>query len=732
MTTISIDRASEQEQMLRPMMSRDDSQLKFDRHEDSQITQYLSVVRRWKWVVAAIMLAGVLAAIAYTFAAIPLYRATATLQIQREGARVVKMDDVEPESSVSGNEFYQTQYGLLQSRAVAADTVRRLRLADNIEFLTGYTGADPEDVSGRTRQERAEMATDLVDRYTVVTPVRNSGLVEVSFEATDPKVASRVANTLAVSFIALNLQRKYDATGYARQFLESELAKVRQRLEESERALVNYAGNEQLIEINRVESPEGRTQGQSLAEMDLEVLNRALAQASADRIDAEARLRAARSAGSSSETISDQPLGTINTSLAELEARYQRDLATFKPDYPPMVALRQQIDSLRSAANNRSGQVTRSLEANLRAATSREASLRSNVENLKGNVLDQSRRGIQYNIFQRDADTNRALYDSLLERYKQIGVAGGIGVNNVAVVDEARVPGSPYTPNLLANLLLGVVGGFLIGLLVAFILDQLDDAIKTPADLEKALNLPLLGVVPKEDFEDTIDEIADRKSTLSEAYLAIQTSLSFSTSEGVPKALAVTSANASEGKSTTAFAIAATLGRLGRKVLLIDGDMRNPSLHKILGVTNEHGLAEVLSDNANFADVVQVSALPNLSVMLAGPIPPNPAELLTGSKLPDTLARAREQFDHVIVDSPPVLGLSDGPLIASAIHSTVFVISANSTSTKSAVSSMRRLLDAHAHVVGTVLTKFQSSAHGYAYNYNYNYGPRRNGIKSLG
>lgn len=718
-------RISEDQQMLRPMTRSDETHLKFEQHEESQITQYLAIIRRRKWVVAALVLAGILAATAYTFIATPLFRATTTVQIQRESTRVVDIDDVEPQSAASGAEFYQTQYGLLQSRAVASDTVRRLRLADNLEFLTGYSGADPEDLSGLSRQDRAEMATNLVTAHTVVTPVRNSGLVEVSFEATDPKTASRVSDTLAESFIALNLQRKYDATGYARKFLESELGKVRQRLEESERALVTYAGNEQLIEINRSEDAEGRTQGQSLSEMDLEVLNRALAQARADRIDAEARLRAARSVGSSSEAIADQSLGSISTSLAELEARYERDLATYKPDYPPMVALRQQIDSLRSAVNNRSGKVSQALDANFRAASARESVLQANVNSLKDQLLDQSRRGIQYNIFQRDADTNRALYDSLLERYKQIGVAGGIGVNNVAIVDRALVPGSPYAPNLLANLLLGIVGGFLAGLLLAFILDQLDDAIKTPADLEKALNLPLLGVVPNEDFEDPIAEIADRKSMLSEAYLAIQTSLSFSTSEGVPKALAVTSANASEGKSTTAFAIAATLGRLGRKVLLIDGDMRNPSVHKMIGVANDHGLVEILSDNADFASVIRQTELPNLSVILAGPIPPNPAELLTGEKLPEAIRLGLAQFDHVIVDSPPVLGLSDGPLIASAIHNTIFVIAANSTSTKSAISSLRRLLDAHAHVIGTVLTKFESRAHGYSYNYEYSYGERQ-------
>lgn len=725
MNTHAPARLSDQQQMLQPMLGRTDTTLSFDRHQESQITQYLAVALRRKWVILAFIVVAGLLAVAYTFTATPLYRATTTLQIQREGTRVVKMDDVEPESAAAGPEFYQTQYGLLQSRAVAQEAAKRLRLADNMEFLTGYTGGDERQVANLPRADRNELATGLIQAHTVVTPVRNSGLVEVSFEATDPAIAAKVADALAQSFILLNLQRKYDASGYARRFLEKELAKVRQKLEDSERAVVTYAGQQQLLKINRSEDAQGRTQGQSLSEMDLEILNKALAEAKAARLDSEARLRAARATGSSNESIADQSLGAINTTLATLEAQYQRDLATFKPDYPPMVALRKQIDSLRSSINQRSGQVARSLDASYRAAVARETALQSDVNRLKGEVLDQNRRGIQYGIFQRDADTNRALYDSLLERYKQIGVAGGIGVNNVSIVDSALVPGAPYTPNLIANLLLGIVGGFLLGLFVAFILDQLDDAIKTPTDLESALNLPLLGVVPKEDFDDPVAQISDRKSTLSEAYLAVETSLSFSTSEGVPKALAVTSANASEGKSTTSFAIAATLARLGHKVLLVDGDMRNPSVHKILGLANTSGLSEILSDNADLQESVRGTDLPNLSVLLSGPIPPNPAELLTGPKLAQLTDLALETFAHVVIDCPPVIGLSDAPLITSAIRSTVFVISANATSKKSAVSSMRRLVDARAHVIGTVLTKFQSQAHGYAYNYEYNYGARK-------
>ncbi|MFC4293980.1 GumC family protein [Novosphingobium tardum] len=725
MVSSSLTGESDVDQFVRPLEIRSE-RLSFDRSEDSQLGQYATIIRRRKWIILAALLVAVLGALAYTFSATPLFRAKTVLQIQRESSRVVSSgEDIQPESAVSGTEFYQTQYGLLQSRSVALEAARKLRLADNLEFLTGYSGQDPAEISSLPRQTRLDRAVGLLEQHLQVTPVRNSGLVEVDFDAPSPRVAAQVSNAVAEAFITLNLQRRYDATGYARKFLETELAKVRGRLEDSERAVVNYADNQQLIEINRKVDPEGNTSGQSLSEIDLDVLNRSLAAARADRIEAQARAAAARAAGTSSEALNDQTLGQIRTSLAQLEAQYSRDLATFKPDYPAMVAMRQQIDALRKSANARGSNVGQSLNAVASAAAARESALQAQVNGLKSAVLDQNRRRIQLNIYQRDADTNRTLYDSLLERYKQIGVAGGIGVNNVAVVDRALEPTAPYTPNLLANLLLGLLAGVIFGLAAAFVLDQLDDAIKSPADMEKLLDLPLLGVVPKVSVERPSEELQDRTSALAEAYLAIQTSLNFSTSEGVPRTLAVTSANASEGKSTTAYAIAATLARLGKKVLLIDADMRNPSVHRMLGIDNNHGLVELLTHNAKLPEVTRPSTVDNLTVVTSGPIPPNPAELLTGESLSILLVEARKQFEYVVVDSPPILGLSDAPLIASAMSATVFVIAANSTSAKSAIGSLRRLMEAHAHIIGAVLTKFQAAEHGYSYNYSYSYGARK-------
>ncbi|MEO1922357.1 MAG: polysaccharide biosynthesis tyrosine autokinase [Sphingomonadaceae bacterium] len=704
--------------------------LRFDKIPDTQLSQYVAILRRRKWWILGAALFGILIALGYSLAVTPLYRAAATLQIERESANVTgDIEGIEP-SVLSGNEFYQTQYGLLQSRAVAMATARRLRLADDPDFLTGYSSEGTGEIMQASRQQRLDRAASIVEAGTTVTPVRNSGLVNVSYESPDPEIAAKIPNAIAESHIELNLERRFAATGYAREALETELAKIRQQLEESERRAIGYAGREELIEINRQTDLEGRTTGQSLSEIDLDVLNRELAQARAARIEAQARLDASRRRGASSEALADPAIAELRTRIAELEAKYAAQLAIFKPEYPAMVALRQQIEQLEAAESRRVSSVSDTLDAAYRSARQREGALQASVNRLKDQILNQNQRRIQYNIYQRDADTNRALYESLLERYKEIGVAGGIGINNIALVDQAEVPASPFSPNLLANLLLGLLGGLFGGIGLAFALDQLNDKIASPTDLEQALGLPLLGTIPPVDVDDPFEELQNRISPLSEAYLAVQTSLGFSTSEGVPAIFSVTSANQSEGKSTTSLALAVTLARLGKRVLLIDSDMRNPSVHKLLATDNRHGLVELLTGHGKFEDVVRSTEFERLDVISAGPIPPNPADLLSGESFAETLKAIHAPYDHVVIDSPPVLGLSDAPLIASAVDATVFVIAANSTAERAAVGSLRRLYDARAKVLGAVLTKFESRAHGYSYNYEYEYGQKRGRLLS--
>jgi len=350
--------------------------------------------------------------------------------------------------------------------------------------------------------------------------------------------------------------------------------------------------------------------------------------------------------------------------------------------------------------------------------------LRNRVRGLESELLNLRGRTIQYNIFQREVDTNRQLYDALLQRYKEIGVAGGVGVNNVSVVDRAQVPERPSSPNIPLNVAISLLLGLLIGAGAAVALEQVDQTISDPKELESALGLPLLGTIPKALSDDPVEELADPKTALVEAYLSAQTRLVFTTDHGVPRTLAVTSTRPGEGKTTTAYALARQLARsAGKRVALVDGDMRSPSLHHKFRVPAQPGLSNYLSGDEDLTSMLhEIDS--SLMLVSAGPVPPNAAELLTGDRLKKLLKELSSRFDHVVVDAPPVMGLADTPLIASVSEGVIFVIESHATSATAAGVAVSRLRDSSARLLGALLTKFepQKAQYGYGYGYDYGYG----------
>lgn len=700
---------------------------------ESALTHYMQMLLRRRFVVLVAVLIGLGAAVVVTMSTTRLYRATAQLEIDRQAAKVVSNgNDVDPPAQAQNLEFYQTQYGLLKSRQLADMVVRELSLDDNPMLLSGYRNS-PLGLKRKlpaltgTRPQRALRAAGIVMAHLSVSPVRQSSLVNISFDSPDPSLSARVVNALADAYIASNLQRRYDSSAYARKFLETRLAQLRQKLEESERSLVDYAGREQIINLDAPSSAGGAdaartTPGQSIVASDLAATNSALAQARNDRIAAEARYNRARTSGGvdTAEGATDPTITSLRSARAQLQAEYQKLLPQYKPDYPSMVALHQQIAEIDKQLSRESAAVVDRLRNEYAIAFGRERELASKLGGLKGDVLDLRRRSIQYNIFQRDVDTNRTLYDGLLQRYKEIGVAGGVGTNNASIVDRALVPSGPFTPKTMSNLLLGLLFGLLVGGGLAFLLEQLDESIIAPHDLEAKLGVPLLGSVPfSADGIPVLAALQDRKSDVAEAYLSIQTALRFSTPEGAPRALLVTSARAAEGKSTTALAIASNFASLGRRTLLIDADMRRPSQHKNFETSNVQGLSNALAGDNNLDRLIQSTDRANLSLMTAGPLPPNPSELLATPRLLELIAELLQRFDNVVIDSPPVMGLADAPLISSYVRSTVFVIVAKGTRAKAARIALKRLSDVQAHILGAVLTKFDARRVGYDYGYNY-------------
>lgn len=705
----------------------------------SFIHQYLRIARRRRYVIlgvaAGCMMLGLIATLLMT----PKYTATTSIEISREANQVTNFQGVERETGVADQEFYQTQYGLLESRSLSERVATQLRLVDNPEFFGRFGVTDSEGafqlVNGRYaaagRAERLRVAGGILRNNLSIAPTRFSRLVDIRFTSPDPSFSAQVADAWADNFIQTNLERKVQATSYGRNLLQRQLAQYKERLDGSQRQLVAYATAQQIINLPQPGSG-GTTSERSIVADDLAALNAVLGQATAERIQAEARYQQAGRSGASTEALRNQAINSLRQRRAELAAEYQRLMVQFEPGYPAARAIQSQIDQLDRSIAREEGRVSGSIEADYREAVDREQNLQGRVAKLKANYLDLRRRSIQYNIYQQEVDTNRALYDGLLQRFKEIGVAGGVGVNNISIVDAADIPQKPSSPRLVLNLVIALLTGLGLGAALAFALEQIDEAIADPGEVERRLGLPLLGSVPKVEGETPKEALMDRKSDLVDAYLAVQTNLSFTTEHGAPRSFAVTSTRPAEGKSTTALALATTLARAHRRVILLDGDMRSPSVHHLGGVDHDRGLSNFLSGDDRIETLTFEMSELGFTAMSAGPIPPNAAELLTGNRLSVLIERLLETYDHVVIDSPPVMGLADAPLIAARVEGVIYAVESHGIRSSMVKTALGRLASANARVIGGVLTKFEArKAHyGYGYEYGYGYGRDRSARKS--
>jgi len=456
----------------------------------SLLGYWQTLVKR-RLVIAITVVVALALGLAITLLIPAAYTATATVQIEREAPHVLNSDqqDVEPEDVVAGDEFYQTQYGLLRSKSLAQRVIGALNLTANPAFLktkAANSASDAAQAAGPDQTRVQRRAYGIFSKNLKVDPVRGSHLVKISFTNASAALAAQIANATADNFITSNLERRYEATSYARDFLATHLTEVKQKLEDSEKVLSDYAVAQGIIDLPGAGvDAKGDDISQSPTASTLEALNASLSQATADRIKAEQEWRSAQSSNGADlpQVLENSTIQALTQSRAALEATYQQKLALYKPSYPAMLQLRAQIDEIDRQIAAQTTSIKASLRAQYQVAASQERSLQGKVGELKSSVLDLGRRSIQYNILQREVDTNRALYDGLLSRYKEVAVAGGVGINNISVVDRADVPAIPSQPQPLLNMSLAGVGGLLLGALVALALEALDQSIRTPEDV---------------------------------------------------------------------------------------------------------------------------------------------------------------------------------------------------------------------------------------------------------
>jgi succinoglycan biosynthesis transport protein ExoP len=672
----------------------------------------LAVVREhWK-IIAASIVSGAIIAVIITMLATPMYRAIVTLEVNPPRVEILDEEQRAQQQGVNSWDFIVTQVGLLRSRALAERVAQDLNLAADPAFV-------PQEASPA---DRLKIATAKIAGGVEVEVPKEGQLVTYGYISDDPGIAAKVANGIADSFIDSGLQRRFDASNHAREFLQKQIGRTRLDLERSEKALVAYAQAQGIINTGSGEAGSTTTDASSLQGASLVALNEALAEATAKRIAAEGAYRQARLAGASSDV--QAATSGLRTQRAGLQSEYQEKRTLLKPDHPDMLALQSRIDEIDrqivAEQSRLAGGKTTSLLAEYRAAQSAENALRSRVGQLRGSVLDLRGRSIQYNILQRDVDTNRSLYDALLARYKEVGVAGGIGNSAVSIVDRAEVPGGPFKPNLILNLLLGIAAGLLVGMGLAFAFELLNDVIKTRDDVRNKLHQACIGVVPRrEDKDGTIlADLEDPSSAISEAYSAVLASLRFSTDHGAPKVLLLTSGAPAEGKSSSAFAISQNYARRGERVLLIDADLRRPVFK---AHSNRQGLTKLLTNDEPLKSHLLDTQYENLWLLPCGPTPPNPADLLSTGRFANILAEAGAMFDRIIIDGPPVLGLADSPLLSTAAGNVAMVVEAGKTRTKVAKQALDQIRLSGAAILGVILTKSTGEASTYGYRlYRYN------------
>jgi succinoglycan biosynthesis transport protein ExoP len=717
-------------------------------------TDLLRIILKHKWTLLLVLLVAAGVAVVRTLLSTPTYRATVTLQIERTAPRVVSFNNDADQDQGYYDEptALKTQYELLRSRSLAERVIGELRLdnsAKPAEPAAGYaeksaaadastdgerpaTGYVSRILAGyRKLTTPANRDADTLSREAVVAgflgslnvePVRSSRLIRLHVDNTSPELAARIANATVQSFISMGLERRMEASTYAKRFLEDQIKQMKARLEESERKLNRYSQVKKILTLDDKTSVINQTYTDYAT---------ALARAEQDRIKAEAAYgELKRNPDTMAQVMESKTLQSYKEHKARLEIEYQQNLGVYKPDFPKMLQIKAQIDKAEAQIRAETAAVGASVQSQYEAALRQESLLRDKLAQTRKEVLVTQDSSIDLNLLKREVDTNRQLYDGLLQRLKQVGVSGGVTANNVSVVDRAEPPLFPYKPDLHRNLMFGLAVGLVLGLGMVFLLEYIDDSFKFADEVERSLGVPLMGIVPlvntKRPNTQSVgfDTHTVPRSPIAEAYRSVRTALQFSTSEGAPRRLVVTSTTREEGKSTTALSLAIAFAQMGEKVLLIDADMRNPSIHKHMGIANEAGLSNLLSGDQGPEAFILSTQVPNLSVLTAGPVPPNPVDLLMGPKLAAMLDQStRQGIKYVIVDAPPILGIADSVVLGNQVQNVLFVLQAGRTRKSHVKDALRRLRLAGLVPHGVVLTQVQRGTSHYDSYYGYGTSP---------
>ncbi len=719
------------------------------------LLEYWRIIRKRQWTVLSVLMLIVVTVMIGTLKQRPVYQAKVVLQIDRESANILSFKDFMAEANPFDDSYLETAYKVLQSRTLARRVIDKLKLDKTGEFVEKPSGTWPwssgrSGEGGSTAEEDRLDATykrvidNFLDRLTV-TPVRRSRLVELYIDSYDPALAARIANTLASSYIDQSLEVKWEATQKASDWLSQQLVGLKAKLEKSEEELQLYAKQNAILFLD---------EKQSLGSQKLKQLQEEYTKAEADRIQKESLYGLVKGGDLASVPgmLENRLYQELSVKLADLKREYSEQSATFTPEYPKVKRLKSQIDEVERNLDRERKGLARRVSDDHRAAVTRSRFLKEAVTQQTKEFNEMAEKSIQYNILKREADTNRQLYDGLLQRMKEAGVSAGVQASNIRLVDQAEVPLRPARPRKLLNLALSLIVGLGLGIALAFFQEYLDNTLKTPDDVQRFLRLPTLGVIPAAsangrgklpygygygygsrkrlpkpgiadgDGSKLHAELigTDGNAPLSEAYRSLRTSVLLSTSGRPPRVILVTSGQPGEGKTTTVVNLAITLVQLGGRVLVVESDMRRPRFGKLLTLeASPAGLSTFLTGQSTLEQATVSTKIPNLYAIPCGPVPPNPAELLSSDQMRQLLQQAPQKFDYVLLDSPPVLNVSDARILAAQVEAVILVAHGGSTPRELTNHAKQHLVQVNANVIGVLLNNVDLSAVGYNYYYRY-------------
>lgn len=732
---------------------REEEILDVSPEEAPRLLDYWHVILKRRWVVLTCLLIVFTTVAIATFKERPIYAGKILIEINPEQPQVLNFQQIaQSGTSWDVDSYRETQYRILKSRSLAERVVRDLRLYQLPEFYQGHSyfglltsnpkhipsPSDPNPPNPNSDAYRNSV-TNFMNSMSV-TPIERSNLVQVSFYSPNPALAARVANQIGEDYIDQNLQVRWNEALKASEWLSGRLVELKAKLKKSEDALQAYAAKNSILFIQNAVN----AQAQSMANARLEQLEQQYTQAQASRAKKEAlySLIQTDKIENLPGVLSNKLVQDLEEKLAELKNKYSELTATVKPAYPTAVALKKRINTLQASLNHQKQALTQNIAQEYQAALAREKYLRQLINQQEKLVDVVSQKTIEYNILKREVDTNRQLYDGVLQRMKEAQVAAGLNASNIMVIDPAEIPKGPAKPRVMINLALGLILGTGLGVGLAFLQEYLDNTLKTPDEVESLLRLPSLGLIPAIRLNGSAKSAQHGLATISprangngtkgsyalalqqnptalEAFRSLRTSILLSANP-IPKVLLVTSALPSEGKTTTTVNLGATLASLGSKVVIVDCDMRRPACHRAAGVKNSPGFVQCLTGRVDLSEaILPVDGVPNLSIIPCGPIPPNPAEVLSSPATAKMLKRLHAEFEYVLIDSPPLLSVADSRILATITDAVVLVTRAYETPYEIVRRARSLLYGAGARILGVALNHVNLHKEGYGGKYGY-------------